>query len=75
MDLALRAPLLAIQVDVAEEDRLGRTGCLAGGYHLAVSHRPVLALGGDTGRRNPLHAIRALLHHPAAADRDVWIPL
>ena len=31
-------------VDIAEDDRLGRTGLLAGGHDLAVAYRPVLLL-------------------------------
>src|SRR5439155_17198983 len=58
---------------VAEHYRPGRARRLAGGHHLAVADRPALPLGHDLGVPDPLHAVRALLHHPAAADRDVRV--
>src|SRR5713101_7001764 len=53
-------------VDVAEDDGLGRTHCLAGGHDLAVADRPVLLLGGDAADVDALHAVGALLHHAPA---------
>src|SRR6267142_516013 len=61
-------------VDVAEHDRLRRTGLLAGGGDLAVLDRPVLLLGGDARRVDPLHAVGALLHDAARSHRDIRVP-
>ena len=60
-------------VQVAEDDRLRRARRLAGGHDFAVADRPVLLLGLDARGVDALHAVRALLHHAAAADRDVGI--
>src|SRR5262249_20937199 len=52
-------------IDVAEDDRAGRAGRLAGGDNFAVEDRPILRLRGITRGVDPLDAVRALLHHPA----------
>src|SRR5262249_20208312 len=44
-DLAQRPPPPAVLVDVAEDDRLGRAGGLAGGQDVAVGDGPVGDLG------------------------------
>ena len=50
------------------------TGLLAGGHDLAVADRAVLALRASISRRvDALHAVGALLHHAAAADRHVGV--
>ena len=61
-------------VQVAEDDRAGRAGRLAGGLHL-VAADPLLApdLRRDPRLVDPLHAVRALLHHPARPDRHVGV--
>src|SRR5207249_2846601 len=60
-------------VQVAEHDRLGRAGLLAGRHDLAVADPAALLLGGDPSLHDALHAVRALLHHPAAPHGDVGI--
>ncbi len=60
-------------VDVAEDDRLGGAGRLAGGLDVAVAHLAVFLLGVDLGVVDALHAVGALLHDAAAADRDVGL--
>src|SRR5262245_1073706 len=57
-------------VDVAEYDRLGRAGRLAGGLNLAVPHPAVLDFGRDLGAHDALEAERAFLHHAARTDGD-----
>src|SRR4029078_9815423 len=70
--LALRG--LAVRVvDVAEDDRVGRTRGLTGGDDVAVSNLSIFELGGDARLIDALHAVRALLHHTAAAHGDVGI--
>src|SRR5262249_7556524 len=66
-----RAPRL---VAVAEDDRLGRAGLLAGGHHLALTQRPVLAPGSDLGAADTLAAAWALLHRAAGPHRDFGVP-
>src|SRR6185369_16187284 len=56
---------------VAEYQRLGRTGLGAGRLHLAVAHLPSFALGLLLGAADALDAEAALLHHPPAAHGDV----
>jgi hypothetical protein len=51
-------------VAVAEDDRLGRAGLLAGGHDLAVAHRAVLALGVDLRDADALDAIGAFSMTP-----------
>src|SRR5215471_5324497 len=58
-------------VQVAEHDRVGGTRLLAGGLELAVTHAALLFFGADLRAGDPLHTVRALLHHAAAAHGDV----
>src|SRR6185295_10610881 len=51
----------------------GRTHLLAGGHDLAVLDLPPLVLRGDALLADPLHAVGALLHDPAAAHRHVGV--
>jgi hypothetical protein len=85
-DLAARLLLGRQVVHVAEDNRLGRAGRLAGDHDLAVTDvgqfRPVgvlaetvFVLSLDFAVANPLDAKGALLHHPPAADGDLGIPL
>src|SRR6185312_1170001 len=60
-------------VDVAEDDRVGRARLLARGLDLPVADSAIVLLRLDLRAVDPLHAVRALLHHAAAADRDVGI--
>src|SRR5262249_14434156 len=68
-------------VVVTEGDRLGRARLLAGGRDPAVLHAPVGRGAVGVLFRLParlvdaLHAPGALLHHTAAADRDVRVQL
>src|SRR5215204_4733679 len=55
-------------VQVAEHDRLRRTGLLAGGLDLAIADAAALLFALDLRLVDPLHAVGALLHHAAAAD-------
>ena len=67
-------------VDVAEDDRL-RSGTPAGRRSASVPSAIVggspafdgVLLGVDPGGVDPLHAVGALLHHAAAADRHVGV--
>src|SRR5690606_21604791 len=61
------------EVEVAEDDRLGRAGRLAGGDDLHVGDAPVLVRGLDAGLGDALRAVRALLHHAAAAHGHVGV--
>src|SRR5437868_1012985 len=61
-------------VEIAEHDRVGRTGLLACGLDFAVANAPVLLFRFDPRAVDSLHAVRAFLHHAAAADGDVGIP-
>ena len=54
-----------VVVEVAEDDRPGRAGRLAGGHDLVAADGAILDLGGDPRGVDPLHAVRAFLHHPA----------
>src|SRR5690606_20309066 len=72
----LRAPLRDLRlgvVEIAEDDRAGGAGVLAGGPDVAVLDRLAGALALDLPLLDPLHAVRALLHHAAHADRDVRV--
>src|SRR5207247_1171119 len=60
-------------IQVAEDDGAGRARGLAGGNHLAVGDRTILTLGLDARGADALDAVRTLLHHAAAADRDIRI--
>ncbi len=62
-------------VEVAEDDRVGRAGLLAGGTISPSRSVAVLALGLDLRRLDPLHAVGALLHHAAEAHGDVGVVL
>src|SRR5690348_5547863 len=64
---------VGLVVAVAEGDRLGRAGGLAGGDDLARADRPVLGLGVAPGAGDALDAIGAFFHDAAGADRDVRI--
>src|SRR5262245_19554506 len=68
VDAALRV------TQVAEHNGPGRARGLARRHHLAVADRPALPLGLDLGGPDPLHAVRALLHHPPLADRYLRVP-
>src|SRR5262245_7494348 len=59
--------------EVAEHDRLGRAGVLAGRRDLAVDEVAALVLGLDLLVLDALHAVRALLHHAAVADRHLGV--
>ena len=54
-------------------DRAGRARLLTGGLQLAVTDGPVLDPRRDAGALDALHAVRALLHHPARPDGDVRV--
>src|SRR5437016_1902334 len=60
-------------VQVTEHNRLRRADLLAGGQHCPVGDRLARASGFDLRLLDSLHAERALLHHAARADGDVWI--
>src|SRR5207244_5818279 len=62
-------------LQVAERDRLRRTGLLAGGDDVAIPHRPVLAPSPILARDDPLQTHRALLHDAELADGDVRVQL
>src|SRR5215471_12350857 len=64
---------IALRPDVAEDDRLGRAGRLAGGSYLAVPHVAALFFGLDLGVHDALDAERAFLHHAARSDGDFRI--
>src|SRR5204862_6822011 len=60
-------------VEIAKHDRVRRTRLLARRLNLAVADRPIVLYRFDSRAVDPLHAVRALLHHAAAADADVGI--
>ena len=60
-------------IEVAEPDRLCRTGRLARRHHLAVADGAILLFGGAAGAADALDAIGAFLHDAARAHRDVGI--
>src|SRR5262249_48344358 len=60
-------------VEVAEDDRRGGTGCLAGGQDLAVADPAILFLRVDPGPVDPLDAVGAFLHDAPRADGDVGV--
>src|SRR6185437_460020 len=60
-------------MQVAENDRLGRTGRLTGGDDLAVAYAAVLAIGGDSGGADPLEAIGAFLHDAPRPHGDIRV--
>src|SRR4051812_36288266 len=67
-----RDPALRI-AEVAERDGLRGAGLLARGAHVAVAE-PLPTLQREVlAKLDPLHAERALLHHPARAHGDVWV--
>src|SRR5262249_36521051 len=59
--------------EIAEDDRTGCTSLLAGGHDAAVFERLTGALALDLGFLDALHAVVALLHDAAHADRDVRV--
>src|SRR5439155_3900526 len=61
-------------VEVAENNRFGRTGLLARRQNLAVAHLPAFFLRVDLGFVNTLHAVSTLLHDTARAHGHVGIP-
>src|SRR5262249_47781921 len=67
-----RHPALVI-VDVPEDNGLSRTSLRTGSNNLAISNLPIFFLRLDLCSLNSLHAISALLHNPAASDRDVGV--
>src|SRR5579863_991696 len=60
-------------VERPEGDRLGRAPLLASGLQLAVGDGPPLDAGVDPLAFDPLHAVGALLHDAARADRHVGV--
>src|SRR5581483_1832281 len=60
-------------VDVAEDDRAGRTCLFARRLDLAVRDRSTFDPRVDPGAAGSLHAVGALLHHAARPDGDVGI--
>src|SRR6266568_7439593 len=60
-------------VHVSEDDGFRRAGLLAGGLDLAFPDGPPLVPGVDAGSADPLHAVGALLHDPAAAHGHVGV--
>src|SRR6185437_3482417 len=69
-------PLLhaaAAFVHIAETDRLRRARLLASGLNRSIHDRGPAHFRGNLRAANSLHAIGALLHHAAAADRDIRI--
>src|SRR5258706_5933189 len=62
-------------VDVAEHDGLRGAHGLAGGLDLAVADAAPFVVGGDARLLDALHAVRALLHDPAAAHAHVGVAL
>src|SRR4029079_11946848 len=60
-------------VDIAEHDCLSRTDRLTRSNNLAVVNFPILELSLNLRVLNALHAVSALLHHTAAADRHFRI--
>src|SRR5690606_12484287 len=62
-------------VQIAEHDRVGRADLLAGRPDVAVADLPPFRLRIDPRLVDALHAVGALLHHAAAADRHVGIAL
>src|SRR4030095_560982 len=58
---------------VAEDDRFRGTRGLAGGLDLPVLDLPALVARVGARAVDALHAVRALLHDPAAAHRDVGV--
>src|SRR3954471_1600274 len=74
----LAAPLHVerlVMVEPPELDRPGRARLLARRHHLAGADVAPLLARGDVGGADPLHAVRALLHHAAAADGDARVVL
>src|SRR2546425_691067 len=60
-------------VQIAEHDRVGRARLLTRGLDFAVLDAAILFLGLDLHGVDALYAVGALLHHAAAAHRDVRI--
>src|SRR6266852_1172064 len=65
--------LACLVVDVAKRDRAGRARLLARRYNLAIANLTVFLIGGNLRRFNALHAVAALLHHPARTYRNIRI--
>src|SRR5439155_25424956 len=59
--------------NVAELDGRGGTGLLAGGPDVAVMNLVPRKLRVDLRAIDPLHAVRALLHHAPRTNRDVGV--
>src|SRR6185437_13260032 len=74
--LALPLRNLAVRiVQIAEHDRVRRAGSLAGRDNFTVLHFAVFLLRHDLCVVDALHAVRALFHDAAAANRDIGIAL
>ena len=58
---------------IAEDDRSGGTCLLTGRLDLAVADRRCRILRGDLCRLDPLHAVGAFFHDPAATDGHLRI--
>src|SRR5690349_20599060 len=72
--VALEPRYLALGVvEVTKDDRLSGAAVLASSGHLTVAQRPVLATGTELTFLDALHAVRALLHDAAEADRDLGV--
>src|SRR4030095_7649836 len=59
--------------NIAKLDGRGGTGLLAGGLDVAVTKLAPGELRIDLAPIDPLHAVRALLHHAARTNRDVGV--
>src|SRR5690625_3280091 len=62
-------------LDIAEDDRVRRTGLRARGHDLAIHHATILELRISLGTTDPLHAEGALLHDTFLADQNIWVQL
>lgn len=65
----------SILIDIAKDDRAGRTCVLAGRTHLVGPDYPILALCRSPRRTDPLDAVSTLLHHATSAYGYLWILL
>ena len=72
---ALPRDLAVGVLEVAELDRAGRAGLLAGRLELPVPHQASLGLRLVLRTVHPLHAEGALLHHALPPNRDVGVQL
>src|SRR4030095_7478218 len=59
--------------NIAKLDGRGGTGLLAGGLDVAVTKLAPGELRIDLAPIDPLHAVRALLHHAPRSNRDVGV--